>query len=72
MPISVLTIWEGLRLTPMTAYLLLTLIALTNLPRALSHRRRVMLAAAAIGQLLLVWAWPTTTPDVQQWLQALL
>lgn len=71
-PISVLASWEGVRLTPMTAYLLLTLIALTNIPRALSRRRRVVLAVAAIGQLVLMWALPTTTPDVQQWLQAIL
>ena len=68
-PASVVAVWIGLRYTPVTAYVLFTLVALLSVPRDTSRRTRVVIAAVALMQLVLAWVSPTS-PGFTDWLAA--
>ena len=69
-PASVVAVWIGLRYTPVTAYVLFTLVALLSVPRDTSRRTCVVIAAVALAQLVLAWVWPPTSPGFTDWLAA--
>lgn len=69
-PASVVAVWIGLRYTPVTAYVLFTLIALLSVPRGLGRRTGAALAGVALVQLVLAWVWPPTSPGFAVWLTA--
>jgi hypothetical protein len=69
---SVVAVWIGLRYTPMTAYVLFTLVALTSIPRGLGRRPLVVLAAIGAARLVLAWVWPPVSPGFTDWLAAVL
>jgi hypothetical protein len=66
------TVWVGLRYSAVTAYSLLTLIALMTIRRRTSRPVRLVLAVVAAGQLVLAWRWPPASPAFDQWLDAVL
>ena len=65
---SVVAVWVGLRYTPVTAYVLFTLVALLSVPRDVGRRAGAALAAVALAQLVLAWVWPPTSPGFTDWL----
>jgi hypothetical protein len=67
LPASVVAVWTGLRYTSVTAYVLLTLVALLSVPQAPGRRTGAALAAAAVAQLVLAWWWPPTSPGFTEW-----
>ena len=67
---SVVAVWVGLRYTPVTAYVLFTLVALLAVPRDVGRRTGAVLAAVALVQLVLAWVWPPTSPGFADWLAA--
>ena len=67
---SVVAVWVGLRYTPVTAYVLFTLVALLAVPRD-RGRTGGVLAAVALLQLALAWVWPPTSPGFAEWLAAI-
>jgi len=69
-PASVVAVWIGLRYTPVTAYVLFTLVALLSVPRDAGRRAGVALGAVALVQLVLAWVWPPTSPGFADWLAA--
>jgi hypothetical protein len=69
---SVVAVWIGLRFTPVTAYVLFTLVALTSIPRGLGRRALAALAAVGAAQLALAWAWAPVSPGFADWLAAVL
>jgi hypothetical protein len=69
---SVVAVWIGLRYTPVTAYVLFTLVALTSIPRGLGRRPLAALAAIGAAQLVLAWVWPPVSPGFTDWLAAVL
>jgi hypothetical protein len=69
-PASVVAVWIGLRYTPVTAYVLFTLIALVSVPRNIGHRTGVALGAVALAQLVLAWWWPPLSPGFSDWVAA--
>jgi hypothetical protein len=69
-PASVVAVWVGLRYTPVTAYVLFTLVALLSVPQDTGRRAGTALAAVALGQLVLAWVWPPTSPGFADWLAA--
>jgi hypothetical protein len=69
-PASVVAVWIGLRYTPVTAYVLFTLVALLSVPRDTSRRTRIVITAVALVQLVLAWVWPPTSPGFTDWLAA--
>ena len=69
-PASVVAVWIGLRYTPVTAYVLFTLVALLSVPRAPGRHTGVALGVVALVQLLLAWVWPPTSPGFADWLAA--
>lgn len=69
-PASVVAVWIGLRYTLVTEYVLFTLLALLALPRSIGRRSRAVLATVALGQLVLAWVWPPTSPGFTDWLAA--
>lgn len=71
-PGSVLALWLGLRYTPVTAYVLFTVVALMAVPRNVRRPVQVLLAAAGLAQLALAWVWPPTSPGFTEWLAAVL
>jgi hypothetical protein len=68
---SVVAVWVGLRYTPVTAYVLFTLIALLSVSRDISRRTGAVLGAVALVQLVLAWVWPPTSPGFTDWLAAI-
>lgn len=71
-PASVVAVWVGLRYTPVTAYVLFTLIALLAVPRDTGRRTGALLAVVALAQLALAWVWPPASPGFADWLAAVL
>jgi hypothetical protein len=69
-PASVVAVWIGLRYTPVTAYVLFTLVALLSVPRDAGRRTGAALAVVAVVQLVLAWVWPPTSPGFADWLAA--
>jgi hypothetical protein len=69
-PASVFAVWIGLRYTPVTAYVLFTLVALLSTPRDPGRRTGAALGAVALAQLALAWWWPPTSPGFTDWLAA--
>ena len=69
-PASVVAVWIGLRYTPVTAYVLFTLVALLSVPRDTGRRTGSALAVVALAQLVLAWVWPPTSPGFSDWLAA--
>lgn len=69
---SVLAVWVGLRFTPVTAYVLFTLVALMSIPRRGGRGLSRALAAVGVVQLVLAWVWPPTSPGFEQWLAVVL
>ncbi|MCE3554372.1 hypothetical protein LWC33_23310 [Pseudonocardia sp. RS11V-5] len=69
---SVLAVWVALRFTPVTAYVLFTLVALMSIPRDSGPRTSRTLAVIGLAQLALAWSWPPTSPGFEQWLTAVL
>ncbi|GAA2870834.1 hypothetical protein GCM10010472_30200 [Pseudonocardia halophobica] len=69
---SILAVWVGLRYTPVTAYVLFTLVALMSIPRDSGPRTSRTLAVTVLAQLALAWLWPPTSPGFEQWLTAIL
>ncbi|MCO1655328.1 hypothetical protein [Pseudonocardia humida] len=69
---SVVAVWIGLRSTPVTGYLLFTLVALTSIPRGTGRRVLGALAAVAAVQLVMAWAWPPISPQFASRLAAIL
>jgi hypothetical protein len=69
---SVVAVWIGLRYTPVTAYVLFTLVALTSIPRRTRARTMGLLAAVGVVQLVLAWVWPPVSPGFADWLAAVL
>ena len=67
---SVVAVWVGLRYTPVTAYVLFTLVALLAVPRDTGRCTGAVLAAVALAQLVLAWVWPPTNPGFADWLAA--
>ena len=65
-PGSVFALWLGLRYTPVTAYVLVTVVALMAVPRNVRRPVQVLLVAAAVVQLVLAWGWPPTSPRVHR------
>ena len=65
---SVVAVWVRLRYTPVTAYVLFTLVALLAVPRDTGRRTGAVLAAVALAQLVLAWVWPPTSPGFADWL----
>ena len=70
-PASIVAVWIGLRYTPVTAYVLFTLVALLSVPRDVGRRTGAALAAVALVQLVLAWVWPPTSPGFADWLAAI-
>lgn len=68
---SVVAIWLGLRFTPVSAYVLFTLVALMSIPRDTGRRTAWALAAVGAVQVVLAWVWPPTSPGFEDWLAAL-
>lgn len=71
-PGSVFALWLGLRYTPVTAYVLVTVVALMAVPRNVRRPVQVLLVAAAVVQLVLAWVWPPTSPGFTEWRAAVL
>jgi hypothetical protein len=71
-PASIVAVWVGLRYTPVTAYVLFTLVALMAVPRDSGRRVGAALAAVALAQLVLAWTWPPSSPGFTDWLDAML
>jgi hypothetical protein len=71
-PGSVVAVWLGLRFTPVTAYVLFTVVALMAVPRNVGRPLRALLVGASVGQLVLAWVWPPTSPGFTEWLSAVL
>jgi len=69
---SVVAVWIGLRFTPVTGYVLFTLVALTSIPRGTGRRTLGALAAVGVAQLVMAWAWPPVSPGFTDWLAAIL
>jgi hypothetical protein len=69
---SVVAVWIGLRYTPVTAYVLFTLVALTSIPRRCRPRTLGVLAGVGAVQLVLAWVWPPMSPGFADWLAAVL
>jgi hypothetical protein len=69
---SVVAVWIGLRFTPVTAYVLFTLVALTSIPRGTGRRALAALAVVGAAQLVLAWVWPPLSPGFTDWLTAIL
>ena len=69
-PASVVAVWIGLRYTPVTAYVLFTLVALLSVPRDAGRRTGAALGVVAVVQLVLAWVWPPTSPGFADWLAA--
>jgi hypothetical protein len=69
-PVAVVfvTLLAGLAYSPVTAYLLLTSVALIAVPRSPSRRLATFLATVALLQWAQVVTWPPTSPAFQQWL----
>jgi hypothetical protein len=67
---SVVAVWIGLRFTPVTGYLLFTLVALTSVPRGTGRRALGALAVVGVVQLVLAWVWPPVSPQFAEWLAA--
>ena len=64
----------GFAYTPVTAYFLLTLLALTVVGHTLppgERRLRQILIAAALAQPALAFAWPQTATESAQWLHTI-
>ncbi len=59
--------WIGLRFSPVTGYLLFTLVALTSVPRRTGRRVLGALAAVGVGQLVMAWVWPPVSPQFTEW-----
>ncbi|HVH24145.1 MAG TPA: hypothetical protein VNA11_16990, partial [Pseudonocardia sp.] len=72
LPGSVVAVWLGLRFTPVTAYVLFTVVALMAVPRNTGRLLQVLLVAAATAQLVLAWLWPPLSPGFLKWLSAVL
>jgi hypothetical protein len=66
---SVVAVWIGLRYTPVTAYVLFTLMALLSVPRS-RGKTGAAFVAVALAQLALAWVWPPTSPGFADWLAA--
>jgi hypothetical protein len=69
---SVVAAWIGLGFTPVTAYVLFTLVALNFVPRGTGRRALGALAAVGVVQLVLAWVWPPVSPGFTDWLGAVL
>uniref|UniRef100_UPI0015F0F867 hypothetical protein n=1 Tax=Pseudonocardia pini TaxID=2758030 RepID=UPI0015F0F867 len=69
---SVVAVWIGLRFTPVSAYVLFTLVALMSIPRDTDRRTARGLAVVGLAQLLLAWVWPPLSPGFEDWLTAVL
>ena len=67
-----LALWLGLRYTPVTAYVLFTVVALIAVPRNVRRPVRGLLVAAALVQRLLACPRPPTSPGFTEWLTAVL
>ena len=65
---SVVAVWVRRRYTPVTAYVLFTLVALLAVPWDTGRRTGAVLAAVALAQLVLAWVWPPTSPGFADWL----
>jgi hypothetical protein len=65
-------VWVGLRYTPVTAYVLFTLVVLMSIPRDSGPRTSRALAVIGVAQLVLAWLWPPTSPGFEQWLAVVL
>jgi hypothetical protein len=63
------TLLAGLSYSPVTAYLLLTVVALVAVPRAPSRRLGAFLATVGLAQWALTVTWPPTSPAFQDWLR---
>jgi hypothetical protein len=72
LPGSVVAVWLGLRFTPVTAYVLFTVVALMAVPRNTGRFLQALLVAAAVTQLVLAWLWPPLSPGFLEWLPAVL
>ena len=59
----------GLPSSPVTAYLLLTIVALVAVPRSPSRRLATFLGAVALVQWALALSWPPTGAAYQDWLR---
>lgn len=59
----------GLAYSPVTAYLLLTAVALIAVPRSPSRRLGTFLATVGLLQWAQVVTWPPTSPAFQDWLR---
>jgi len=70
-PASIVAVWTGLRYTPVTAYVLFTLVALMSVPRDSGRRTSAALAVVALAQLVLAWTWPPSSPGSTEWLVAM-
>jgi hypothetical protein len=71
-PGSVLALWLGLRYTPVTAYVLFTVLAPMAVPRNVRRPVPVLLVAAALVQLVLAWGVAADQPGFTEWLVAVL
>lgn len=69
-PVLVVALWLDLPLTAVSAYVLLTLVALTHVPRGLSRPQQGLLAVVALVQVVLVWTWPPQSAGFDLWLRA--
>lgn len=69
---SIVAVWIGLRFTPVTAYVLFTLIALMSIPRRTGPRLLTGLALVGAVQLVLAWVWPPVSPGFAEWLTLIL
>ncbi|MEV0715513.1 hypothetical protein [Asanoa sp. NPDC050611] len=58
----------GLAYSAVTAYLLLTVVALVAVPRSPSRRLGAFLGTVALAQWALTITWPPTSPAYQDWL----
>jgi hypothetical protein len=69
---SIVAVWIGLRFTPVTAYVLFTLVALMSIPRRTAPRLLAGLAVVGAVQLVLAWVWAPSSPGFVEWLTLIL
>lgn len=63
----VAALWLGFVYSSVDAYLLLTVLALITISDISSRRFEPWLAAVALAQLALAFAWPLSTPNYSHW-----
>jgi hypothetical protein len=74
LPVAALAaaLWLGFAYSAVTAYFMLTLLALIIIANSPPRRFQLVLVIAALGQVALAIAWPPAAPQFTTWLHTVL